>query len=240
MLDVLKLIVKTVVTDVYHHQDMSDTKDISYIKAKLASLLKDGAKLTSYSEHTQSQVDDSTVLLWNERACTITTSDYEEFKEAVKKVSGSSYSVSGILSQVDFCIALVLSVEYSLNHIIVPSVKLKSFTSFWRFIQSLSATGSESLSGWISSRIGRRCAEDYVIMLDADVSVPVSTPAVGGTNMYNSRADAIRKGISSSVKRTKAYSLNDTMLAEGYGLSFDFPESELTSLISLREATLCL
>lgn len=219
---------------------MSEIKDISYIKTKLASLLGEGARLTIYSEYTQSQIDDRTVLLWNESACTITTGIYEEFKEAVKKVSGSSYSISGVLSQVDFCIALILSVEYSLNHVIVPAIKLKSFTTFWRFIESMSATGSITLSGWINSRIGRRCAEDYVVMLDADVVAPVSMPIVKSVGMHNSRAEEIRRGISSSVKRTKAYSLNESELAEGYGLSFDFPETELANLISLREVTLNL
>lgn len=141
---------------------------------KISKLLRPSVRLVEHTILTQNEVGKQDTVLWDKRPCSIDINTYMEFKDAIKKRSSKYYMFNHILSYPDFCIGLLCSLEYSLNHKVTVSIPDRTFTAAWRTIEVIGATGTDKVSSWIRSFIASRSSTGYCnslgIVLDNQIT----------------------------------------------------------------------
>lgn len=128
---------------------------------KISELLDSSVRLTSHSSLTQSLIVDDKNILWNDEPSSIDSLIYIELKNALKKRGSNFYTRSDILPYQDFCIGLLSSSNYSLNHSVTPSIGDRSYTAAWRAINVVYDTGNAEVSQWIGKYINGRTPTGY-------------------------------------------------------------------------------
>lgn len=147
------------------------------IFTKISKFLRPSVRLVEHTILTQNEVGKEDIVLWDKKPCSIDTDTYIEFKDAIKKRSSKYYMFNHILSYPDFCIGLLCSLEYSLNHTTTVSIPDRTYTAAWRAIEVISATGTDRVSSWIRPFIVGRSSTGYCnslgIVLDNQIT-PIS------------------------------------------------------------------
>lgn len=133
-----------------------------------AHLAKD-ARLEVYSSLNQHLIDDEHVVLWDKTAASISPEVYKKLKDVLSKKVCSWYSLNKKIPYHDFCIALLCSVGYSLNHNTMPLVQPRTFKSAWRMISIMIGTSDKDIQDWIGDRIQDRDATKYLTSLGMDI-----------------------------------------------------------------------
>ena len=110
----------------------------------ISKLLKSSARLVEHTSLTQNEVGRENTVLWDNRPSLIDLDTYTELKDAIKKRSSKYYMYNHVLSYTDFCIGLLCSLEYSLNHNVTVSIPDRTYTAAWRTIGIISETGRSS------------------------------------------------------------------------------------------------
>lgn len=147
------------------------------IFTKISKLLSPSVRLIEHTVLTQNEVGKQGIVLWDNRPCSLNSDTYIEFKDAVKKRSSKYYMFNHVLSYPDFCIGLLCSLEYSLNHETTVSIPDRTYTAAWRSIEVIGATGTDKVVSWIRPFITGRSSIGYCnslgIVLD-NQTTPVS------------------------------------------------------------------
>lgn len=133
-----------------------------------AHLAKD-ARIEVYSSLNQHLIDDDHVVLWDKTATSINPEVYTKLKDILSKKVCSWYSLNKKIPYHDFCIALLCSVGYSLNHNTMPLVQPRTFKSAWRMISIMIATSDKDIQEWIGDRIQDRDARKYLNTFGMDI-----------------------------------------------------------------------
>ena len=115
----------------------------------ISKLLNSSVRLIEHTELTQNEVGKENIVLWDNRPSLIDNNTYMEFKDAVKKRPSKYYMFNHILSYPDFCISLLCSLEYSLNHKNTVGIPDKTYTAAWRSIKIIADTGTDKVSSWL-------------------------------------------------------------------------------------------
>lgn len=136
---------------------------------KVSELLDNSLRLTSHSSLTQNLINDHKSILWNDEPSSIDSLIYIELKNALKKRGSSFYTRSDILPYQDFCIALLSSSNYSLNHNTISSISDRSYTAAWRAINVVRDTANTDVSQWIDKYINGRTPTGYCNALGISV-----------------------------------------------------------------------
>lgn len=131
------------------------------IFVKLSKVLVPSIRVVEYTELTQYEIGKDNVLLWNRLPLSIENTIYIELKEVLKKRPAKYYNHSSILPYHEFCIAMLCSLNYSLNHKITTDVTERTFTAAWRAIVVIANTGSKKISDWIKQYIQDRTPIGY-------------------------------------------------------------------------------
>lgn len=132
--------------------------------------LSKNVRLEVYSSLNQHLIDNENVVLWDKTAASISIEVHKKFKDVLSKKACSFYTLNKKLPYHDFCIALLCSVGYSLNHNTMPQVKPRTFKSAWRMISIMVGTGDQDIRDWISDRIQDRDATKYLTALGMDAA----------------------------------------------------------------------
>lgn len=131
------------------------------IYTKISKLLSPSVRLIEHTVLTQNEVGKQNVVLWDNKPCLIDSHTYIEFKDAIKKRSSKYYMFNHVLSYPDFCIGLLCSVEYSLNHKNTISIPDRTYTAAWRTIEIIGDTGTDRVSSWVRPFIAGRSSTGY-------------------------------------------------------------------------------
>jgi hypothetical protein len=130
--------------------------------------------LVRHSALTQNLVGSNNTILWNDSPCNVDLDIYDKFKEALKKRGSKFYTHNQTLPYCDFCIALISSNNYSLNHLSTPSIPPRTYTAAWRSLYIISSTADTAVKGWLSKYMSGRTASGYStthgIQLDNNIS----------------------------------------------------------------------
>jgi hypothetical protein len=132
--------------------------------------LSKNARLEVYSSLNQHLIDNEHVVLWDKTAASISIEVHKKFKDVLSKKACSWYTLNKKLPYHDFCIALLCSVGYSLNHNTMPQVQPRTFKSAWRQISIMIGTGDQDIQNWIRDRIQDRDATKYLTALGMDIA----------------------------------------------------------------------
>ena len=81
------------------------------------------------SETTQTLTNRQNVVLWDSRPTEIDETLFKDFDKAIKRRGSKYYTRSDVLSYSHFCLALLCSFKYSLNHEITPSIPARAYTA---------------------------------------------------------------------------------------------------------------
>ena len=151
---------------------------MEHIFTNVSKLLNTSTRLEVHSSLTQNLVGSENIVLWNTKPLSsIDTETYIEFKDALKKTGSKYYTLSTAFSYVDFCIALLSSLDYSLNHKVTKSISDRTFTAAWRSIYIIGNTGTNKVSSWVNSFIADRTAAGYCNALNVRLdNITISTP----------------------------------------------------------------
>lgn len=163
--------------------------------------LSKNTRVEIYSSYNQHLVDNENIVLWDKTAASISPEVYTKFKEAVSKRVCPWYTLNKILPYYDFCIALLCSVGYSLNHNTMPAVNVRTFRSTWRTIPILTAITDKDVQDWIKDRIQDRDSIKYSAALGIaeaeSPSIPHRVSLSKGSNKFIIDEDVISKACSS-------------------------------------------
>lgn len=163
--------------------------------------LKSGTRIELYSSHNRHLLDDENVILWDTTAASISPEIYQKFKDALHTRACKWYTLNKILPFHDFCIALLCSVGYSLNHNTMSQVQPRTFKSAWRTISVMPATADKDLQDWIRDRIQDRDARKYETAMGIEApESPVANRRISfGRELtnFNINEDIISKACSS-------------------------------------------
>lgn len=127
----------------------------------IGKILKPNTKIEVHSNLTQHLVGISDIVLWNKDPLTISQDAYAKFKEIIHQRNCKFYTLSTVLPYHDFCISLLCSVEYSLNHKLTPDISARTYASAWRTMGVIADTGPEIVKTWIRKYIGDRSPIGY-------------------------------------------------------------------------------
>ena len=131
----------------------------------ISELLNKDVKIEIYSSLNQHLVDRPNIVLWDRSTVSISDSIYQKLKDATSKKVCTFYNINKVLPYHDFCIALLCSVGYTLNHNTIPKVQARSFKSAWRLLSILVGIADKELQEWIKDRIQDRDAIKYCLAL---------------------------------------------------------------------------
>lgn len=163
--------------------------------------LSKNTRVEIYSSYNQHLVDSDDVVLWDKTAASISPEIYTKFKEAVSKRVCPWYTLNKILPYYDFCIALLCSVGYSLNHNTMPAVNVRTFKSTWRTIPILTAITDKDVQEWIKDRIQDRDSIKYSAALGItemdSPTIPHRVSLSKGNSKFRIDEDIISKACSS-------------------------------------------
>lgn len=158
------------------------------IFTKISKILAPDVRIELYSPLNQHLINSNKVILWNEDIQTIDDDTYEKFRVAIKKGKTCTfYTLNKTLPFQDFCIALLCSVDYSLNHNTVPVVLQKSYMFAWRALVILADISDESVKVWLKKRLNGRSNHGYNNLLG------VNTQNVINSNRRFSEGAAMTK-----------------------------------------------
>lgn len=126
-------------------------------------------KLELYTSLNQHLIGSSDVILWNKDFQVIDQDTYRKFSEAIYRKICTFYKLNAILPFQNFCIALLCSAEYSLNHVTMPLVREKSYLSAWRSMTVIADTGDDDVRNWLKARLNNRSSIGYSTALGINV-----------------------------------------------------------------------
>lgn len=206
----------------------------------VTKLLESSIQILEYSEVTQNQLDKTNIVLWDKRPLSIDREVYIEFREAIKKKPNKYYLKNETLAYHDFCLALICSVYYTLNHTVTVSIPSRTYTAAWRAIHVVSITSSDKVKKWINLYLHERTALGYCNALnisqdDSTVFMPFGNGRGQYTNVRDSHTItslSVKEDISNiSIISTTEQTNKDTNNGFVFQTSFA-PDSHLYDLIS--------
>lgn len=209
------------------------------ISTNVQKLLARSIEFKELSELTQNEIGKSHVVLWNKEPLQIDRKVYLEFVESVKKRHHHRfYMFNNILSYPDFCISLICSVQYSLNHTATVSIPQRTYEATWRIIDTISAVGSSEVKGWINKYIDDRSAKGYCVQLGvtSDNAMTFMPYGNGNSNSGNLRDIEVISsvGLRDKIVKVPVYDENDySQEYQRFGTVFDSsytPEGQLYDL----------
>lgn len=171
----------------------------------ITGLLKPSVKLRVYSDLTQHLVGSDNMILWNEDPSKIDRDTYNEFKEAIKKRGRKYYFHNNLLPYVDFCIALISCLGYSLNHTVILNISDRTFIAAWRTIKLISETGTDNVSRWLLPLTAGRSSEGYCSTLNVVLGNIPNIVDSGDINTENS------EGITKHARILESLSLRENV-----------------------------
>jgi len=179
----------------------------------ISKLLGISVRLVEHTALTQNEVGKENVVLWNKEASLLDSTTYTEFKDALRKRQYKHYMHSHILSYPDFCIAILCSLDYSLNHNVTVGIPDRTYTAAWRAMEVISGTSTNRVSLWIKEHIGDRTAVGYCnalgVILDS-TSIAISVAENIGIQNNLEDSELISSiNTSDKVVRISRYDEND-------------------------------
>lgn len=212
--------------------------DLDHLINKVSKLLNEESGIVLYSDQTQSLTGSKGVILWNSSPANITEDIYNEFKDELKTSTAKFYNMTNVLPYVDFCIALLCSSGYSLNHTTTKSVLPRVFVAAWRTIYVKSKTNNGEMAQWLRKHIQGRSAKGYTIAFDLDMDsgvIPIRTNALGKSdNKYKIR-DIIEDATLSGEVVDIVYHGQDNLPTPKVFSSTSMPEGQLFDLRIVHE-----
>lgn len=211
--------------------------DLQSLVSKISTLLNNGSSVTLHSDQTQGLVGSTNTILWNNEPTCITEKLYNEFKEKLRSHNARFYTMTNVLPYADFCIALLCSSSYSLNHNITTSIPPRVFTAAWRSIDVTSKLNTGDMADWLKEFTKGRTAKGYAntFSLDMDAgTIPLRTPILGkSSKRFNLRdrieETVIQASISKDIVDIKHYG-EDTLSTPKIWYSTSMPEGQLSDL----------
>jgi hypothetical protein len=207
--------------------------DLEHLINKVTRLLNEESGIILHSDQTQSLIRSNHTILWNPEPANISEEIYNKFREVLKKSTSKYYNMTNILPYVDFCIALLCSSGYSLNHTVTKSMHSRIFTGAWRSIHVQSRSSSGDLAEWLQLHIHGRTAKGYAntFKLDMDAgTIPIHTSGLGRSNRRYEVKDIIEDAtLSGEVVDIKHYG-DDNLPTPKIFYSTNMPEGQLADL----------
>ena len=80
------------------------------------------------------------------------------------------YTMTHVLPYVDFCIALLCSSSYSLNHDTATCIPPRVFTAAWRSIDVASKLSTGDVENWLKKYIKDRTGKGYANAFGLDMA----------------------------------------------------------------------
>lgn len=141
--------------------------------------LDNNVRIEVYSSLNQHLVDANNIVLWDKSAASISPEVYQKLRDVLNKKACNWYSLNKILPYHDFCIALLCSVGYTLNHNTMSKVSYRSFKSAWRAMSIMIGISDKDVQDWLKDRIQDRDATKYLTALGmTDLDSPTTTRRV--------------------------------------------------------------
>lgn len=207
--------------------------DLEHLVNKVSRLLIEESEIIFQSNHTQSLISSKEIILWNNEPIDITEDIYNEFRDSLKKSTAKFYNMTNILPYADFCIALLCSSGYSLNHTTTKSIQPRVFTAAWRSIHVLSRINDGNMAQWLREHIRGRTAKGYTntFSLDMDAgTVPIRTSSLGKSDRRYEVRDIIEDAsLSGEVVDIRHYG-DDKLPTPKVFYSTTMPEGQLFDL----------
>lgn len=191
------------------------------------------SRIEIYSAYNQHLLDNDNIVLWEKTTTSINIDIYDKLKEALNKRICRFYSLTKVLPYHDFCIALLCSVGYTLNHNTMSSVRPRTFRSAWRNMSIMTGIGDKDVQAWIKDRIQGRDATRYIIALNiTDVDSPNAPRKVSFDNQstkFTTDGDIIAKACSSRNIKEITYD-SDSHISTIVNKITGTPEGQLDNL----------
>lgn len=211
--------------------------DLQNLVSKISTLLSDGCSITLHSDQTQGLVGSSNTILWNDEPTHINEEMYAEFKEKLRSHNSRFYTMTNILPYADFCIALLCSSSYSLNHETAACVPPRVFTAAWRSINVTSGINTGEMASWLKrhakGRTGKGYANTFGLDMDAG-TIPLRTPILSSSSRRFNLKDkveetVIQASMSKDIVDIKHYG-DDNLSTPKVWYSTSMPEGQLSDL----------
>lgn len=138
---------------------------------QVRALVAPGISLLVQPSTAQSFLEGNAIILWNSAPLDVTSDIREDFEAAIRRRGAKYYTTTNVLSYPRFCIALLCSSRYGLNHTTTPLIPARAYTAAWRGIGIVAATAKEETRSWLSRHVGLRSAEGYCSTLGIDTAV---------------------------------------------------------------------
>lgn len=156
--------------------------DLENLISKVSRLLNNESGVVLHSDQTQNLAGSKNTVLWSNEPTYISEDIYNQFKEKLRNHTAKFYTMTNILPYADFCIALLCSSSYSLNHTVTSDVQARVFTAAWRSIDVISKINEGEMAQWLTKYIRGRTAKGYsnTFNLDMDAgTIPVRSIVLG-------------------------------------------------------------
>lgn len=207
--------------------------DLEHLVNKISRLLSKESGIVFHSDQTQNLIGSKETILWNSAPTDVTENIYNEFKDSLKKSTSRFYNMTNILPYADFCIALLCSSGYSLNHTVTDSIQPRVFTAAWRSIHVLSRINDGEMAQWLRRHIHGRTAKGYTITFNLDMdagTIPIRTSALGKSSRKYEMRDIIEEiTFSGEIIDIKHYG-DDNLSTPKVFSSTAMPEGQLSDL----------
>jgi hypothetical protein len=216
--------------------------DLENLVSKVSSLLSEGSTIVFHSDQTQTLVGACDTILWNDDPTHISEDVYNEFKDKLRNHTAKFYTMTNVLPYVDFCIALLCSSSYSLNHNTTASVQPRVFTAAWRSIDVVSKMNTGEMAAWLQRYIKGRTAKGYTNTFDLDMdagTIPLRTHVVGKPSKRFNLKDRIEEitlqaAASKDIVDIKHHG-EDQLLTPKVFWSTSMPDGQLSDLRIVHE-----
>lgn len=206
--------------------------NMANIFISLSKLISPDYTLVRHSSLTQGLIGSNNVILWNDSVSNIDESIYDKFKDILKKRGSKFYTHNDILPYPDFCIALLSTNSYNLNHISTPLIPARTYTAAWRSLHTISSIAESSVRTWISMHISGRTAVGYSSIhglqmhnttLSNTLPINVNVPL-----QLSDDSDVLNEALDSNKILTIPYSDQDSSI--GILHSTSTPECQLNNM----------
>lgn len=208
--------------------------DLENLISKVSRLLNEESGVVLHSDQTQNLAGSKNTVLWSNDPTHVSENIYDQFKEKLRNHTAKFYTMTNILPYADFCIALLCSSSYSLNHTVTDSVQARVFTAAWRSIDVVSKINEGEMAQWLTTHIKGRTAKGYsnTFNLDMDAgTVPLRSTALGKSTKKFNMKDKIEEAT------LEAYESKSIIAISHYG-DDDLPTPKVFWSTSMPEGQL--
>lgn len=145
----------------------------------LSRLLGPNSKIVIHTNLSQAMIMDPNAILLKDIPLEIDSSLYDKIKVALRRRGATLYNSTSTMIYADFCICMLWSQGYTMNHITTPEVSARAYVAAWRAIVTIAGTAEADVGSWVNLHLQGRTASGYAathnVQLHSDISIAYSS-----------------------------------------------------------------